>query len=96
MVEALFENGLAHLLGARGSHAALGLVELETGGLEIEAAEIEHPPHVALEIIDNIFVLNFQYLARQYRVPVAHQLHVQAVIAGDVVDTVSELLPRRE
>src|SRR6266513_73480 len=56
LVYALFIYGLAYLLGARGAHAALGLVVLEAGWLELEAAELEHPPYVALEVPDYVLV----------------------------------------
>src|ERR1700757_5323186 len=70
MVEAFLEDRPAHLLGTRRSHPALGFVKLETRGLEIETAEIEDAPHIALEIVDHILVLNFEDLARQHRIPV--------------------------
>src|SRR5437773_6794341 len=60
LVDALFIYGLAYLLGARRAHAALGLVELEAGRLEIESDEIEDPPHLGFEILDQFLVLDTQ------------------------------------
>ena len=41
LLEPVAIDGLAHLLGARGPDAALGLVEFEAGGLELEAAIVQ-------------------------------------------------------
>src|ERR1700686_1988803 len=96
LVDALFVYGLAHLFGTRRAHAALGLVELQTRGLELEAAELEYPPDVALEALDYVLVLDTQDLSREHRVPVLHQLDVGAVVASYVLEAVSELLACRE
>ena len=56
LVDARLEDRLAHLLRARSANAALGRVELEAGGLEVEAANIQNPPHFALQILDHLLV----------------------------------------
>src|SRR6185437_14512706 len=58
LVEAFLEDGAADLLGAGGADAALGFPELEAGGLEIEAAEIEQAADVGLEVVHYVFVLD--------------------------------------
>src|SRR5262249_23780723 len=57
MVQPLAVNGLANLLGARGTHAADGSVELHALRLELQAAEVENPAHVALQVVDDVLVL---------------------------------------
>ena len=89
------EDGLADLLGTRGAHAALGLVEFDAGGLEFKPAEIENPAHVPLEIVHHILVVDSQHAPRQRRVPVLHQLEVGPVIARDVIDAVGKFLAAR-
>src|ERR1700733_14366729 len=92
LVETLFEDRPAHLLRARRAHAALGLVVFETRGLEVEAAEIEYAPHVPLEVIHHILVLDAQHLAGKHCIPVPHEPLVDRVVAGDVIDAVGEFL----
>src|ERR1700681_964113 len=92
LVDALLIYGLAHLLGTGRAHATLGLVKLETRRLELEAAELEYPPYVALEALDYVLVLDTQNLSREHRIPVLHQLDVGAVVPSDVLEAVSELL----
>src|ERR1700674_1546620 len=89
-------NGLPHLLGTRGPDTALGLVELETRRLKVQADEVENPANVVLEVLDQLFVLHAQNLPGKYRVPVRHELDVSAVITADVLKAVSELLARGE
>ena len=60
LLEPLAKDRLAHLLGAGGAHAALGLVELDALRLELKPAEIEHAPHAALKILDHVLVMHAQ------------------------------------
>src|SRR6516165_8747392 len=70
---------LAHLLGAGCAHRALGLVEVETGGVELQAAVLEQFADAGLGILYELLVLHVQDLAREYRVPVIHEGEVAAV-----------------
>src|ERR1700688_750840 len=54
LVKALAVDRLPHLLRARGSDASFGLVELDAARLELEAAEIENPPPVAFQVLDDV------------------------------------------
>src|SRR6267142_1187936 len=92
LVDALLIYGLAHSLGTGRAHATLGLVKLETRRLELEAAELEYPPYVVLEVLDYVLVLDTQNLSREHGVPMRHQLDVSAVVPSDVLEAVSELL----
>ena len=76
LVDALAVDRAAHLLGTRRVHAPVGPVELDAGRLEHEAAEIQHAPDAALEVVDDILVLDAQHATRQDRVPVIHEAHV--------------------
>src|ERR1700678_2332970 len=72
------------------------MMKLYTGRLEVQAAEVEDSTHVALEILDHIFVLDSEHPPRKYRFPVPHEVEVRAVVARDVRDAVRELLPGGE
>src|SRR5581483_214439 len=65
LLETLGVDGPPHLLGARRVHAAGGLVELQAARLEVEPAEIQYPPHLRLEVGDQLLVLHAQHLSRQ-------------------------------
>src|SRR6202140_999170 len=95
LVESLAENRLAHLLRARRAYAALGLVKIDAGGLELEVAEVEDSPHVAVQVIDDVFMLHSEYPARQHLVPVSHQLEIRPVVARDALDAIGEFLAAR-
>src|SRR5216683_2022482 len=73
LVEPILEDGLTDLLGACSSHAAPRLVVLEALRLEFEAAEIEQPADIALQVLDDFFVLHPQYLSGQHGFPVRHE-----------------------
>src|SRR6266853_4189007 len=92
LLETLAKDRLTYLLGTRGTNAACGAVVLEARRLEGQFAESEQPPDAALEIIDDVFVVNTQHPTGQHGVPVLHDLEVSAVVAGDVLDAVGELL----
>src|SRR3984885_13927045 len=96
LVETLFEDRPAHLFRARRAHAALGLVVLETRRLEVEAAEIEYAPHVPLEGVHHILVLDAQHSAGKHCIPVPHEPLVDRIVAGDVFDAVGEFLTGSE
>ena len=96
LIKTFLEDGLAYLLGARGSHTARGLVKFQALGFEWKAAEFEDPSHTAFEILDHVPVLDSQDLPREHCVPVLHELHVTSVVAADILETVGELLARRE
>src|SRR5580700_3232286 len=66
LIDAFLEDRPAHLLGARGSYAAFGLVELHAPRFEFKFAEIKHPAHVRLQILDHVLVLDAQHLPRQH------------------------------
>src|SRR5207253_6161411 len=92
LVATLRKSRLTHLLGARRADAARGAVVLEARPLEGQLAELEQPPHAPLEILDDVLVVDAQHPTREHGVPVLHELEVGAIVAGDVIDAVSELL----
>src|SRR5256885_8554430 len=96
LVEPLPVNRLADLLGTCRADTALGLVELEARRLKVEPDEVQNPSNLMLEVVDQLLVLHAQDSARQDRVPVGHDLDVGAVVAPEVLEAVSELLPRRK
>ncbi len=87
---------LAHLLGARGPHRPLRLVEAQAGLLERQAAVVEDAAHLRLEVPDRLLVVHVQHLARQDAVPVLHGLVVLAVIERELVHVVGEVLALAE
>lgn len=58
------------------AHAALDLWELDALRLEVEAAQLHHPAHIARNIVDHVLVLQLQHVPAQRRVPARHQLNV--------------------
>src|ERR1700692_3398432 len=60
LIESITIDGLANLVRAGSAHATLRLVEQQALGLEVEFAEIEHAPHAALQIVDDVLVLYAQ------------------------------------
>src|SRR5579863_3932580 len=71
-------------------------MEFETAGLELKSAELEDAPHVRLEILHHMLVLDCQYPSGKHRIPMIHELDIHPVIAADVLDAVRELLAGRE
>src|ERR1700676_125171 len=65
LIETLAKDGLANLLGTRGSHASQGLVELDAPGFEFESAEFQDAAHIALEVVDHVLVMHPQNPAGQ-------------------------------
>src|ERR1700733_1695913 len=96
LVDAFAADELPHLLGTRRAHVARGFVELQTGRLEGQTAEVQDAAHAALEVMYHVFVMHGQDLPGQRHVPVPHDFKVAAVVAGDVIDVVAELLPAGE
>ena len=94
LIESLPIDGLTNLFGAGCVHAAFRLVEIETGRLELKVAESEDSPDMTLEIGNEVFVLNSEYLTRNGLVPVCHELHVHPIVTSDVLKTVGKLLSR--
>src|SRR2546430_12848888 len=92
LVETLAKDRLTHLLGTRRADAALGAVVVQARRLERQFAELEQAPHAPLKILDDVLVMDAQHPTRQHRIPMLHELEVSAVVAGDVLDAVSELL----
>src|SRR5260221_6556008 len=92
LIEPFPINRLAHLLRACRAYAALGLVELNARRLELQAAEVENPPHAAFEIIDHVLMLDSKDPSWKHRIPVPHQLEIGSVIPRDVFDAVGKLL----
>src|SRR3569833_2448752 len=90
LVEAFPEDRQPDLLGAGGEHAALGLVEFEARRLELESAELQQTPHVALEVVHHVLVLDSQYFAGQHRNPKKQKHHETTVVAADVLESIGE------
>ncbi len=57
---------------------------------------IENPPYLFVDIGNNIFVADVQYLPGQYVVPVIHQPLVLQVVLADIREVVTEALTFRE
>src|SRR5580704_7455457 len=70
LVESLAEYGLAYLFRTGSAYAALGLVKIQAGGLELESAKIEEPPDIGVEILDDVLVVYLENPPRQHGVPV--------------------------
>src|SRR5256886_16378521 len=92
LVETLAKDRLTHLLGTRRADAALGAVVVQARRLERQFAELEQAPDAAFKILDDVLVMDAQHPTRQHSIPMLHELEVSAVVAGDVLDAVSELL----
>ena len=71
-------------------------MELDTGRFERQSAIVQHPPHAALQVVDDVLVVHAQHASGQGLVPMAHQVEIGAVVAGDILGAVGELLPLRE
>jgi hypothetical protein len=63
LFESVAIERLADLFRARGADASLGLVELDASRLELEAAEVEDSTDRAVDITDNILVMNAKDLS---------------------------------
>src|SRR5258708_15272414 len=92
LVESLAEYGLPNLFRAGGAYAALGFVKIQAGGLELEAAKIEEPADICVEILDDVLVIYLENPSRQHGVPMIHQRKVGSIVARDVLDAVGKLL----
>src|SRR6516165_3076462 len=92
LLEAFAVDALADLLGARGAHAAAILVKCHALRLEPEPTEIQQPAHAPLEILHHVLVIHPQHAPGKDLVPMAHELEVGAVVAGDLLDAVGEFL----
>src|SRR5882724_7741873 len=64
LIEALAEDGPAHLLRARGTDAAFGAVEFDAGRFEGQIAEVEDESDTALEVVDHVLVMDTQHPVR--------------------------------
>src|SRR6266702_455791 len=96
LVETFAVDGPANLFRACGADAALVLVELQASRLEVETAEIENSPHIALQVVDHILVQDAQNLSREREIPMVHQLQIGPVVPRDILDAVCEFLSRGE
>src|SRR5260370_21089717 len=95
LIQALAKYRLPHLLGACSFNASLGAVELEARPLEGQFREVEDPTDAALEIVHHVLMKDAQHPARQHRIPMLHECEIGAVVAGDVIYAVNELLAAR-
>ena len=90
------ENGLPNLLGARRAYRPIVFVEPKARVLERQAAILEQPAHLGFGVVDHRFVENAVNAARQHGIDMGHQLHVVAIVAADVIETIGEILAARE
>ena len=82
---------LANLHVAGRDDRPLGLVKLQAGRVPRQAAIIEHPPGLPLQIVDHVLVGHVQDRAgRQNRSPVIHQIAVPAIIVTQFDQVVAE------
>ena len=51
---------LAHLIDARGAHRALGFVKPQYPFVPRQAEEVEHPPRLALEVVQHGLVVHLE------------------------------------
>jgi hypothetical protein len=96
LVDAFAADGLSHLLRTRRVQVALDFVELQTGRLEGQTAEVQDTANAALKVTYHVLVTHGRDLPGQRLVPVPHDFKVAAVITCDVIDVVAELLPAGE
>src|SRR5262249_3109225 len=96
LVEPLAKDGLAYLLRARRTNAALRAVELEAARLKRQLTVPEDSPHPALEVLDHVLMVDTQHAARENSIPVLHEIQIRAVIPGDIRDAVGKFLAARE
>src|SRR5580693_1839821 len=78
LVDAFAADGLPHLLGTRRAHVTQGFMELQTGRLEGQTAEVEDAAHAALKVIYHVFVRHGQDPPGQRHVPMPHDFKVGA------------------
>src|SRR5580700_11681529 len=90
------ENGLTNLLGARGAHGALVLVEPQASLLEGQSAVLQQAAHLGFRVLDQRLVEHTVYAARQLRIEVRHESDVVVVIASEVLEVIGEALPARK
>ena len=67
-------------------------MKIQTGVLKRQPAERQNPFYLTLKIIYHVLVVDSQNEARQYRIPMRHQLSVLLVIAADLGQPVREFL----
>ena len=78
---------LAHLVDAGGAHHAPGLVELQAARVPGQAAILDQPARLALEIADHLLILHLQHRARrQQPAPMGHQLEIAAIGAPELAE----------
>src|SRR6185437_5856490 len=90
LIESPAIERLTDLLGARADDGARRFVKLETGGLRLEVAELEDALHVRREIRNQRLMPDPQYLPRQDGIPMTHEVHIHAVVPGQVLEAVDE------
>ena len=95
-IDAFAENGQANLFRTRGADSPLGPIKLNTRGFKLEAAEIQYPADVTLEVLNHVLMLHAQDLPGEYGVPVLHEFNIAPIIAAYVVKTVRKLLTAGE
>src|SRR5215469_4860272 len=96
MFKALAEDRLPDLLGARGAHRALVLIEPEAPRFEREAAILEQAAYLPLGVLDHGLVQHAVHAPRQHRVEMRHEADVVAVVAAEILEVVGEALAVRE
>jgi len=79
---------LPYLPGAGGPHRPLASVEGKTRVFPIQFTVIQHAAAFALQIIQQLLILDVQDLYRKYASPVPHETLVFSVVSGDIVEIV--------
>src|SRR5258708_36131900 len=69
LIKTLAIDGLAYLLGTRGSHASHGLMGLDALRFELESTEFQDATHIALEVVDYVLMMDPQNPARWHVSP---------------------------
>jgi len=79
---------LSYLLAAGGCDGILGEMEIEALRFEFEAEEIEHPASLALDVVDDILVLNRKDPFRRGDMHRVEQADIVAIEAANVAQVV--------
>src|SRR5579872_4587627 len=96
LIQTVAEDGLANLLGAGGAHGTLVFVEAQAPLLERQAAIFQQPAHLALGVLHQRLIVDAMDTPGQHGIEVRHELDVVAVIAADVGQVITEMLPAGE
>jgi len=64
---------LTHLPLAGGQDFTFGLMEIQAGGVPVQAQEVDHAPALALQVTDHVLIMHLQDPQRPHAEPMLHQ-----------------------